>query len=120
MFAEFGAGVIDADTIAHQVVEPGSDALEEIRCAFGEDYITPEGNLDRKKMAIEVFTSPTKRAVLEAIIHPRVREEMDRRTEVFRASHACAGKPLIAILKRPPPLRGQVDTDGRQDGGRNG
>jgi dephospho-CoA kinase len=73
MLAELGAVVIDADLLAREVVEPGTDGLTEIVAAFGEEVLTPEGELDRPAMGAVVFADEAKRRTLEAIIHPRVR-----------------------------------------------
>ncbi|PKO19612.1 dephospho-CoA kinase [candidate division BRC1 bacterium HGW-BRC1-1] len=71
-----GAIVIDADAIARKVQEPGGSAFEEIVQAFGPEVVLPDGSgLDRRKLAAEVFSSVEKLARLNAIVHPRVREE---------------------------------------------
>ena len=69
--AEHGAVVIDADKIAREVVEPGTDGLAEIRQAFGDDVIS-DGALDRAKLAQRVFTDESARATLNGIVHPRI------------------------------------------------
>jgi dephospho-CoA kinase len=81
MFQDVGVPVICADDLARKVVEPGSPALEEIREVFGEEVIDGEGRLDRAAMARVVFADASLRKKLEAIIHPRVKEEKDKRVE---------------------------------------
>ncbi len=76
MFNHLGVPVIDADVIAHQLVQPGSAALSEVIGVFGEAILTPEGRLDRAKLAEIVFNSPNMKQQLETIIHPRVREQI--------------------------------------------
>ena len=80
MFEEMGGAiVIDADAIARQVQEPGGAAFEEIVRTFGPDVVLPDGSgLDRRKLAEQVFSSAEKLARLNAIVHPRVREEEKR------------------------------------------
>jgi len=85
MLAACGAAVVDADRIAREVVRPGMPALDEIREAFGEGVITPEGELDRKKLGSIVFSDPAARRRLEGILHPRIRAEMRRQTEEWNA-----------------------------------
>jgi dephospho-CoA kinase len=70
---ELGAVVIDADQLAREVVAPGTDGLREVVDAFGPEVLTAEGELDRPAMGRLVFADPARRAVLEGIIHPRVR-----------------------------------------------
>lgn len=86
MFQEAGIPVICADELAHEAVEPGSPALEEIRRTFGEDVIDGDGGLDRARMAQLVFRDPEKRRILESIIHPRVAEGKNRRIKEFAQS----------------------------------
>lgn len=67
-----GVPVIDADALAREVVRPGSIASQEIRAAFGPDVFDQAGSLDRKALAAVVFSSPDKRAALNAITHPKI------------------------------------------------
>ena len=83
---KLGAVVIDADVIARQVVEPGTEALEEIRAAFGEGVFAADGSLDRAALGAVVFADPEARARLNAIVHPRVRAEADRQREAAIAA----------------------------------
>src|SRR5256885_5629546 len=76
MFAELGADVIDADQLAREIVEPGQPALAEIATAFGGDILSPDGRLDRVKLARIIFADPVARARLNAITHPRIQERM--------------------------------------------
>ena len=71
---ELGAVVLDADVLAREVVEPGQPALEAIVREFGPEVLTPEGRLDRKKVAAIVFTAPEKRKKLESFTHPAIRD----------------------------------------------
>jgi dephospho-CoA kinase len=72
VFAERGATVIDADVLAREAVEPGSDGLREIAAAW-PNAIGPDGALDRPALARIVFADEAARARLNAITHPRVR-----------------------------------------------
>lgn len=74
-----GALVIDADAVAHEIVEPGRPALAEIRERFGDGVITPDGWLDRAALGRIVFEDPQARADLNDIMHPRIYEEIRRR-----------------------------------------
>ena len=71
--AALGALVIDADLLAREVVQPGTEALDEIVEAFGSDVLTPDGALDRPALGARVFGDDAARRTLEAIVHPRVR-----------------------------------------------
>jgi dephospho-CoA kinase len=74
LFAKLGVPIIDTDAISHQLVSPGQEALTQIVAAFGKQMLTPEGELDRARMRNVVFNDPEKRAALEAILHPLIRQ----------------------------------------------
>jgi dephospho-CoA kinase len=76
---ELDAVIVDADVLAREVVEPGTDGLREVVEAFGSGVLTADGELDRPAMGAIVFADVEKRRTLEAIIHPRVRA---RATEI--------------------------------------
>jgi dephospho-CoA kinase len=92
-----GAVVIDADLIAREVVEPGTDGLAEVVAAFGDEVLRPDGALDRERLGDLVFADPELRSKLNAIIHPRVARRM---AELERAAGPGAivvhDVPLIA------------------------
>ncbi|HVP59644.1 MAG TPA: dephospho-CoA kinase [Myxococcaceae bacterium] len=90
MFRKLGAQVIDADQVARDVVEPGTPGLEEVARRF-PGVVDAAGRLDRAALAKRIFADPAERAALEAIVHPRIREEVARRTEVL----ARAGVPVV-------------------------
>ena len=92
MFNQLGVPVIDADVIAHQLVQPGTEALSEITAVFGETILTSEGKLDRARLAGIVFSNPDKKQQLEAIIHPRVRE----RVRAYKDAHK--NEPYIMVV----------------------
>jgi dephospho-CoA kinase len=73
-----GALGIDADLISRQIMEPGGRAYAPVIQHFGREYTTPDMRLDRAALARLVFNQPEQLAELEAIIHPLVREEVDR------------------------------------------
>nr|WP_208292212.1 dephospho-CoA kinase [Nesterenkonia aurantiaca] len=72
--AEHGAIIIDSDVLAREVLEPGSDGLEEVAEAFGAGVLTSTGALDREALGQIVFADEDARSRLNAIVHPRVRD----------------------------------------------
>jgi dephospho-CoA kinase len=68
-----GAPVIDADRLAREAVRAGSAGLAAIVQEFGPGVLGPDEDLDRKRMAARVFSDPSARARLEAIVHPAIR-----------------------------------------------
>jgi dephospho-CoA kinase len=85
MLREAGLPVIDADAIARQVVEPGWPANGEIAAAWPE-VATAAGRIDRKKLGGIVFSDPRSRARLEAITHPRIREQVVMQAAALEAT----------------------------------
>lgn len=75
LLGEFGAGVIDTDLISHQITAPGGKAIPLIANAFGDDFINPEGALNRAKMRALVFKDAGARHILEQITHPLIQQE---------------------------------------------
>lgn len=67
-----GVTVIDADQLAREVVQKGSEGLAEVVRAFGEEVLQPDGTLDRERVAARVFKDAEARARLNAIVHPRI------------------------------------------------
>ena len=78
---EEGAYIIDADQIARELVQPHKPAWNELVRAFGKKILQEDGSIHRRKLADKVFTDPEQRKVLNQILHPRIKEEMDRRTK---------------------------------------
>ncbi len=89
--AQRGVPVIDADQVAREAVAKGTPALAEIAKTFGAEYLTKEGELDRKALAAVVFKDEGKRRALNAIVHPRVAELGMARA----AEHAARGAELV-------------------------
>ena len=71
---ELGCEVIDADALAHEVIEPGRPAFDEIVGHFGKDVVGDDGKIDRVKLGAIVFADKAQREKLNSIVHPRVYE----------------------------------------------
>jgi dephospho-CoA kinase len=78
---EEGAYIIDADQIARELVQPHKPAWNELIRAFGKEILQEDGSIHRKKLAEKVFADPKERKRLNQILHPRIKEEMGRRTK---------------------------------------
>jgi dephospho-CoA kinase len=68
-----GYPVVDADQLAREVVQRGTEGHEEVTAAFGPDSVSDSGELNRKKIGEIVFRDSRQRAILEQILHPRIR-----------------------------------------------
>ncbi len=71
---ELGATEIDADVLAREVVEPGSEGLKQVTARFGADLVRSDGSLDRGLLAERAFGDSQSRKELEGILHPLIQE----------------------------------------------
>jgi dephospho-CoA kinase len=78
---EEGAYIINADQIARELVEPHKPAWNELVKAFGKEILQEDESINRKKLAAKVFGDLKHRKHLNQILHPQIKEEMDRRTK---------------------------------------
>ena len=101
-FADLGCGVIDADRASREVVEPGSEGLDEIRKTFGAGVLRPDGALSRDAMRRLVFLHPEKRLLLEAIVHPLVYRRVMEALDAFEREGRPAGLVEAALLLENP------------------
>ena len=83
--AGYGAEVIDADRVVHELQRPGGPVWAAIGEAFGAGVLAPDGTLDRRALAAIVFADPAALARLEALTHPAVREWIEARVAASRA-----------------------------------
>jgi dephospho-CoA kinase len=96
-FGELGALVIDADLVARQVVEPGTDGLAAVAAEFGPEVLDPRGRLDRAALARIVFTDEAARRRLNGILHPRIRAQVAARiAEAPPGTVVVQDVPLLA------------------------
>ena len=86
IFASFGAKVLDADEVAREVLLPGQPAWTRVRQAFGQEFFHADGKVKRKQLRKLVFADPEKRSQLNAIVHPEVMKEINRRAEILSSS----------------------------------
>jgi dephospho-CoA kinase len=78
---EEGAYIIDADQIARELVQPHKPAWNELVKAFGKEILQEDEFINRKKLAEKVFGDFKQREHLNQILHPQIKEEIDRRTK---------------------------------------
>lgn len=83
----YGAKLILADLVGHEVMEPGHEAYEQVVKAFGQEIVSEDNTIDRKTLGAIVFADEKKRMILNRIIHPAVRQEILRRLEEAKLSH---------------------------------
>lgn len=97
-FIALDVPVIDADQVARQVVEPGSEALGKIAAHFGDQLIQADGTLDRPALRRIVFDNERERNWLEALLHPLIRDRiLDTLEQLDQDGHSYAilASPLL-------------------------
>jgi len=93
--AELGCYLIKADELGHQVLLPGGEAYDGVVREFGARILNPDGTIDRKRLAAEVFDNPERLAALNRLVHPPV----IRREEEFVAKIAAREPGAIAVVE---------------------
>jgi dephospho-CoA kinase len=105
MLADRGAVVLDADAFARDAVERGTPGFDRVVKLFGPEVVTPGGDLDRARIADEVFADEDRRRALEAIVHPEVRRM------VAEGMAADAGIDSVVVLNSPLLIETGSDRD---------
>lgn len=94
MLGDLGAEVIDADQVAHRVMQLGTETYARVVDAFGPTILTASGEIDRGELGAVVFSNPDALALLEDIVHPAALEMIDR-----RIAWAAADVVVIEAIK---------------------
>lgn len=92
--AELGAFVVDADQLAHEMMQPGGPAYDRVVRRFGRDILDDDGRIVRARLARQVFGDDRARLDLNSMVHPEVRAETERRI----AECASEGRATIAVF----------------------
>jgi len=93
ILAELGAELVNADLIGHEVYAPGKPGFDAIVAEFGPDVVGEDGRIDRKRLGALVFDDGAKLARLNAIVHPLIRAEIERR--IARAREAGRARAVV-------------------------
>lgn len=95
MLRELGCHVLDADKIAHRLIEPGGPAYQDVVREFGTGILTSEGRVDRVRLGAMVFADPVRLKRLNAIVHPFVLQAIDHEL----ASIERAAPETVAVVE---------------------
>ncbi len=109
MLAELGAEVLYADRIGHEVYRPGGAGFAAVVEAFGPDIVGPDGQIDRKALGAVVFSSADQLERLNAIVHPLLRAEIERRIRAARSEGRAQALVLEAAILLEAGWRDLVD-----------
>lgn len=94
-----GAEVVDTDTVAHEVVLPGTEGWAQVVSAFGDDILRPDGTINRRLLGRKVFPDPAAVKRLNAIIHPRVIRVCEER--IAAARRRAGTQQHILVIDAP-------------------
>ncbi|MDF1692982.1 MAG: dephospho-CoA kinase [Zhongshania sp.] len=94
-FAKLGIGIVDADVIAREVVEPGSTALQKIAAHFGDSHLLADGQLNRAALRQTIFADPAAKQWLESLLHPLIASETQRQLQSVQSAYAMYVSPLL-------------------------
>ncbi|WP_038173829.1 MULTISPECIES: dephospho-CoA kinase [Vibrio] len=92
---QFGVEIVDADVIAREVVEPGSEGLAAIVEHFGASILTAQGTLDRTQLRELIFTQPAEKHWLNQLLHPMIRRQMLQQLKQVQTPYALLVIPLM-------------------------
>ncbi|HEX75618.1 MAG TPA: dephospho-CoA kinase [Dehalococcoidia bacterium] len=84
ILAELGAVIIEADKLGHELLQPNSQAYQEVVAAFGKAILKPNQEIERHKLGQLVFTNATALAQLNHIMHPEMYKMAQERIELYR------------------------------------
>lgn len=82
---DLGCKLIEADALGHEVLLPDGAAYASVVRAFGRGILNPDGEIDRKLLALEVFADRERLRLLNSLVHPEVRRRTAELTEEYFA-----------------------------------
>jgi len=95
IFADLNIPVLDADQIAHSLVEKGQPALTRIQQEFGASILNPDGSLNRRHLREIVFSDLKQKQKLESILHPLIYKTLQAELEPLVAPYCIISIPLL-------------------------
>ncbi len=95
IFADLNIPVLDADQIAHSLVEKGQPALARIQQEFGASVLNPDGSLNRRHLREMVFSDLKQKQKLESILHPLIYKTLQAELETLAAPYCIISIPLL-------------------------
>lgn len=89
-----GVAVCEADTVAHSLMEPGSDVYRLVIEAFGPSILAKDGSINRNVLGSRVFNCTEELAMLNSIVHPAVRQKVEQ----WLAAQEASGEKMAAVV----------------------
>ena len=98
LLSQQGASIIDADRLGHEAYSPNSEAWRQVVAAFGEDILTADGEIDRRRLGAIVFGDPAELERLNRIMHPLMAQMVEQRKEQLAAQGVAVAVVEAAVL----------------------
>jgi len=95
LFEAHGNPVVDLDILAREVVEPGTDGLNELISAFSDEILNEDGTLNRAHLRDKLYKKGRNRALIERILHPKILEKMQMAMEGHKNGVMIVVVPLL-------------------------
>ncbi len=99
LFSQLNIPIIDADTIAHQLVKPGEPALSLLQKAFGDTIINQDNSLNRGHLRELIYADKDKKSLLESILHPLIFQKMQLECDQQNSPYTILSIPLLIETK---------------------
>ncbi|MEZ9624216.1 dephospho-CoA kinase [Aliivibrio fischeri] len=97
--ALYNINIVDADIIAREVVNPGTEGLAQIEQHFGPQILLDDGHLNRAKLRECIFSEPSEKQWLNDLLHPLIRSEMQRQIALSTSEYTLLVVPLLVENK---------------------
>ena len=94
-FEALGITIVDADLASRVVVEKGKPSLNSIEEHFGNEILTPEGELDRAKLREIIFNSDSEKQWLESLLHPAIANQIQEELSSSKSPYTILVSPLL-------------------------
>jgi dephospho-CoA kinase len=92
---EFGIDLVDADVVARDVVEVGSEGLNALAQHFGRDILQTDGALDRAALRARIFANDEEKQWVNNLLHPMIRQQMQQRLNASTSPYTLLVVPLL-------------------------
>ena len=101
LLSEHGAVIVDADAVARELQQPGTEVLRLMAEAFGQEICNADGSLNRQAVADKVFGNAEALKILNGIVHPAIGKEMNRRIEEQRSTNNVVVLDIPLLVENP-------------------
>ncbi|AOW81734.1 dephospho-CoA kinase [Vibrio mimicus] len=91
----FGIDLVDADVIAREVVEPGTNGLKAITAHFGQTILNQDGSLNRTVLRERIFADPEQKTWINQLLHPMIRQRMQQALAQTTSPYTLLIVPLL-------------------------